>query len=62
VDEARPEALEELALTEDDRRLGPDAAPDLACAVRRPSEPDDPVQEVRAAEEQSARDDERPGE
>ena len=61
VHEPRPEPLQQLALAEHDRRLGADASPDLAGAARGLPEPNDAVEEVRAAEEQAAGDRERPG-
>ena len=63
VHEPGPEALEELPLPEDDRRLVADARGQIANALTRLARPDEPREEERAPREQRAgdrdRDDER---
>ena len=59
VDEAGNDALEELSLAEDDGRLGLRAPPEIARAVGRLPETDDPVEEVRPPREERRRDRER---
>ena len=56
VHHARHEPLHELALAEDDRRLGADAAGDVAAAVDGLPHPHETEEQLRATHEQAARD------
>jgi hypothetical protein len=59
VHHARGEALEQLALAENDRRLVADAARDVVRAVERPRGADEPDEEERAPREQPSGDGEQ---
>jgi hypothetical protein len=56
---AGDQSLEQLALSEHDRRLVPDAARDVVGAVERSRRPDEAHEEERAAGEQPAGDGEQ---
>jgi hypothetical protein len=56
VDQARDEALEQLALPEDDRGLVADSAGDVVEALDRLAEPDEAGEQADAAREEEAAD------